>query len=317
MFSFLLRRLVYTLPIMVGVALVCFSLVHLAPGDPLMAILPPDASQDLRDQLMDLYGFNRSYPEQFFHWVSRAVQGDLGTSIATNRPVTEEVIKAVGNTLRLAVFATIIGFIFGSLFGFVAGYFQNSWIDKAASLTSVLGVSVPHYWLGMVLVIIFSSTLMMLPPSGAGPGGSADWVWDWEHIKHLILPAVTMSVIPMGIIARTVRALVADILAQEFIVGLRAKGMTNIGIFMHVVKNSAPTALAVMGLQLGYLLGGSILIETVFSWPGTGFLLNAAIFQRDLPLLQGTILVLAMFFVVLNMIVDVIQTLLDPRIARS
>ena len=317
MLSFLLRRLVYTLPIMVGVALVCFSLVHLAPGDPLMAILPPDASQELRDQLVELYGFNRSYIEQFFHWVWRAVQGDLGTSIATNRPVTEEVIKAVGNTLRLAVFATIIGFIFGSLFGFVAGYFQNSWIDKAASLTSVLGVSVPHYWLGMVMVIIFSSTLMMLPPGGAGPGGSADWVWDWDHMKHLILPAVTMSVIPMGIIARTVRALVADILAQEFIVGLRAKGMTNVGIFMHVVKNSAPTALAVMGLQLGYLLGGSILIETVFSWPGTGFLLNAAIFQRDLPLLQGTILVLAMFFVVLNMIVDVIQTLLDPRIARS
>jgi peptide/nickel transport system permease protein len=317
MLSFLLRRLVYTLPIMVGVALVCFSLVHLAPGDPLMAILPPDASQELRDQLIELYGFNRSYIEQFFYWVWRAVQGDLGTSIATNRPVTDEVIKAVGNTLKLAVFATIIGFIFGSLFGFVAGYFQNSWIDKAASLTSVLGVSVPHYWLGMVMVIIFSSTFMLLPPGGAGPGGSADWVWDWEHIKHLILPAVTMSVIPMGIIARTVRALVADILAQEFIVGLRAKGMTNVGIFMHVVKNSAPTALAVMGLQLGYLLGGSILIETVFSWPGTGFLLNAAIFQRDLPLLQGTILVLAMFFVVLNMIVDVIQTLLDPRIARS
>jgi peptide/nickel transport system permease protein len=302
---------------MLGVALVCFSLVHLAPGDPLMAILPPDASQDLRDQLMELYGFNRSYPEQFFHWVLRAVQGDLGTSIATNRPVTDEVLKAVNNTLRLAVFATIIGFIFGSLFGFVAGYFQNSWVDKAASLTSVLGVSVPHYWLGMVMVIIFSSTLMWLPPGGAGPGGSADWIWNWEHMKHLILPAVTMSVIPMGIIARTVRALVADILAQEFIVGLRAKGMTNVGIFMHVVKNSAPTALAVMGLQLGYLLGGSILIETVFSWPGTGFLLNAAIFQRDLPLLQGTILVLAMFFVVLNMIVDVIQTLLDPRIARS
>ena len=317
MLSFLLRRLIYTMPIMLGVALVCFSLVHLAPGDPLMAILPPDASQDLRDRLMELYGFNRSYPEQFFSWVVRALQGELGTSIASNRPVTDEVFKAVKNTLRLAVFATLIGFIFGSLFGFVAGYFQNSWIDKAASLTSVLGVSVPHYWLGMVFVIIFSSTLMWLPPSGAGPGGSADWVWNLEHMKHLILPAVTMSVIPMGIIARTVRALVADILAQEFIVGLRAKGLTNFGIFIHVVKNAAPTALAVMGLQLGYLLGGSILIETVFSWPGTGFLLNSAIFQRDLPLLQGTILVLAMFFVVLNMIVDIIQTLLDPRIARS
>jgi peptide/nickel transport system permease protein len=317
MLSFLFRRLVYTLPIMLGVALVCFALVHLSPGDPLVSILPPDASMELQQQLTELYGFNRSYPEQFASWVWRALQGDLGTSIASGRSVTEEVFRAVVNTLRLALLATLIGFVFGCLFGFVAGYFQNSWIDKAASLTSVLGVSVPHYWLGMVLVIIFSVTLMWLPPGGAGPGGSGDWTWDWEHFKHMILPAVTMSVIPMGIIARTVRALVADILAQEFIVGLRAKGLTDLGVFAHVVKNAAPTALAVMGLQLGYLLGGSILIETVFSWPGTGFLLNSAIFQRDLPLLQGTILVLAMFFVVLNLIVDVIQTLLDPRIARA
>ncbi len=317
MFTFLVRRILYTIPIMLGVALVCFGLVHLAPGDPLVSILPADASVDLQNQLMELYGFNRSLPEQFFSWVWRAVQGDLGTSIATGRPVAQEVGKAVVNTLRLAMVATIIGFVFGSLFGFVAGYFQNSWIDKAASATSVLGVSVPHYWLGMVLVIIFSATLMWLPASGAGPGGSGDWAWDWAHIKFLILPAVTMSVIPMGIIARTVRALVAEILAQEFIVGLRAKGLTDVGIFLHVVKNAAPTALAVMGLQLGYLLGGSILIETVFSWPGTGFLLNSAIFQRDLPLLQGTILVLATFFVVLNLLVDVMQTLLDPRIARG
>ena len=317
MLGFLLRRLFYTLPIMLGVALVCFALVHLSPGDPLVSILPPDASADLQAQLIELYGFNRSYPEQFASWVWRAMQGDLGTSIASGRAVAEEVFRAVGNTLRLAVLATLIGFFFGCLFGFVAGYFQNSWLDKAASLTSVLGVSVPHYWLGMVLVIVFSSILMWLPPGGAGPGGSSDWAWDWEHVKHMILPAITMSVIPMGIIARTVRALVAEILAQEFIVGLRAKGLTDLGVFGHVVKNAAPTALAVMGLQLGYLLGGSILIETVFSWPGTGFLLNSAIFQRDLPLLQGTILVLAMFFVLLNLVVDVIQTLLDPRIART
>ena len=317
MFGFLLRRLVYTLPIMLGVALVCFALVHLSPGDPLVSILPPDASQELQAQLIELYGFNRSYPEQFASWVWRALHGDLGTSIASGRPVTSEVLTAVGNTLRLAVLATVIGFVLGSLFGFVGGYFQRAWPDRLASTLAVLGVSVPHYWLGMVLVIVFSSILMWLPPGGAGPGGSSEWIWDWEHIKHMILPAVTMSVIPMGIIARTVRALVADILAQEFIVGLRAKGLTDIGVFQHVVKNAAPTALAVMGLQLGYLLGGSILIETVFSWPGTGFLLNSAIFQRDLPLLQGTILVLAMFFVVLNLVVDVIQTLLDPRIARA
>lgn len=317
MLNYLLRRVVYTLPILVGVALLCFALVHLAPGDPLVSVLPPDASAELQKQLTALYGFDKSYPEQFARWIWRAVQGDLGTSIATNRPVLSEVSRAVGNTLMLATFATAIGFFFGSLFGFVAGYFRDSWVDKAASLLAVLGVSVPHYWLGMVLVIIFSSQLGWLPATGAGPGGSTDWQWNWEHVQHLVLPAVTMSVIPMGIIARTVRALVAEILAQEFVVGLRAKGLTDFGVFRHVVKNCAPTALAVMGLQLGYLLGGSILIETVFSWPGTGFLLNSAIFQRDLPLLQGTILVLALFFVVLNLAVDVVQTALDPRIQRA
>ncbi len=317
MLAYLIRRVVYTLPIMLGVALVCFGLVHLAPGDPLVSILPPDASAEMQQQLRTLYGFDRSLPEQFVSWVGRALQGDLGTSIATGRPVAAEVFKAVSNTLILATVATLIGFLLGSLFGFVAGYFRNSWADKLASFLSVIGVSVPHYWLGMVMVIIFAAQLNWLPATGAGPGSSAEWALDWAHIRHLILPAITMSVIPMGIIARTVRALVAEILDQEFVVGLRAKGLTDLGVFGHVVKNVAPTALAVMGLQLGYLLGGSILIETVFSWPGTGFLLNSAIFQRDLPLLQGTILVLAMFFVLLNLLVDLMQGALDPRIARS
>jgi peptide/nickel transport system permease protein len=209
----------------------------------------------------------------------------------------------------------MIGFFFGSLFGFVAGYFRGSLLDRFTSLIAMLGVSVPHYWLGMVLVIIFSVQLGWLPAVGAGPSEGSRF--DWQHIRFMILPAITLSVIPMGIISRTVRALVGEILSQEFVTALRAKGMTEAGIFRHVVKNAAPTALSVMGLQLGYLLGGSILIETVFSWPGTGFLLGNAIFQRDLPLLQGTILVLALFFVMLNMIVDIVQALLDPRVQRS
>jgi peptide/nickel transport system permease protein len=311
------KRILFTLPIMLGVTIVCFALIHLAPGDPLVSVLPPDASQSIKEQMMALYGFDRPYHEQFLRWLWRTLQGDLGTSIRTGRPVGTEIDKAVGNTLMLAALATAIGFLFGTLFGFVAGYFRDTWIDKTASALSVFGVSVPHYWLGMVLVIIFAATLGWLPPTGAGPGGSEDWKWDWVHFQYLILPAVTMSVIPMGIIARTVRALVAEILSQEFVAGLRAKGLSEAGIFAHVVKNAAPTALAVMGIQLGYLLGGSILIETVFAWPGTGLLLNDAIFQRDLPLLQGTILVLAMFFVVLNLAVDVMQTALDPRIQRA
>jgi peptide/nickel transport system permease protein len=317
MLTYIAKRIIYTLPIMLGVAIVCFMLVHLAPGDPLVSILPPDASESLQKQLMALYGFDRPYYEQFFKWLGRTLVGDLGTSIRTSRPVITEVSKAVLNTLMLASLATFIGFVLGTTFGFVAGYFRDTWVDKLASALSVIGVSVPHYWLGMVLVIIFASQLGWLPPTGAGPGGSDAWKWNWEHVRHMVLPAITMSVIPMGIIARTVRALVAEILSHEFIAGLRAKGLSSFGVFRHVVKNAAPTALAVMGIQLGYLLGGSILIETVFAWPGTGLLLNDAIFQRDLPLLQGTILVLSMFFVVLNLVVDVLQTALDPRIARS
>jgi peptide/nickel transport system permease protein len=156
-----------------------------------------------------------------------------------------------------------------------------------------------------------------LPAMGAGPSGAADWAWDWAHMQHMVLPAVTLCVIPMGIITRTIRGLVAETMSQDYITTLRGKGMLRRSVFLHVVKNVAPSALAVMGLQLGYLMGGSILVETVFSWPGTGFLLNSAIFQRDIPMLQGTILVLALFFVALNLIVDLMQTALDPRIKRA
>ncbi|ACB22667.1 peptide/nickel transport system permease protein [Methylobacterium sp. PvP062] len=317
MLLYILKRLVYVTPVAFGVSVVCFLLVHLAPGDPLSAVLPADATQATIDEMRAAYGFDKPLPVQYLIWLWHVLHGDLGTSIATGRPVLGEVSRAVVNSLILASVATVIGFTFGTLFGFVAGYHRNSVADRAASAVSVFGVSVPHYWLGMVLVIVFSANLGWLPPTGAGPDGSSNWRPDFEHLRYLILPAITMSVIPMGIIARTVRALVADILSQDFVEALRAKGMDERGVFRHVVRNAAPTALAIMGLQLGYLLGGSILVETVFAWPGTGFLLNAAIFQRDLPLLQGSILVLAMFFVVLNLLVDVMQTALDPRIERA
>ena len=317
MLLYILKRLVAVTPVAFGVSLVCFLLVHLAPGDPLSAILPADATQATIDEMRAAYGFDKPLPVQYAIWLWHVLHGDLGVSIATGRPVLGEVSRAVVNSLILASVATLIGFTFGTLFGFVAGYRRNSILDRVASAISVFGVSVPHYWLGMVMVIIFSANLGWLPPTGAGPDGSGNWRPDLAHLRFIILPAITMSVIPMGIIARTVRALVADILAQDFVEALRAKGLDEVGVFKHVVRNAAPTALAIMGLQLGYLLGGSILIETVFAWPGTGFLLNAAIFQRDLPLLQGSILVLAMFFVALNLLVDVMQTALDPRIERA
>src|SRR5262249_6452017 len=154
-----------------------------------------DASQAMKEQMMAIYGFDRPYHEQFLRWLWRAVHGDLGASIATSRPVIAEVSKAVGNTLVLASVAELIGFVLDTFFSFVVSFLRDTAIDKLASFVSVIGVSVPHYWLGMILVIIFAATLGWLPPTGAGPGGSEAWTWDWEHTRHLVLPAVTMSVI--------------------------------------------------------------------------------------------------------------------------
>jgi peptide/nickel transport system permease protein len=316
-FGYALRRLLYVVPISLGVTILVFALVHLAPGDPLNAVVAPDAPASVVAKLKADYGFDKPLPVQYAQWLGRAVRGDLGLSVVNSRPVLDQLIIAVPNTLILAVAATLIGFTLGAILGGLAGYFQGTWIDKFATGFGVAGVSVPHYWLGMVLVIIFGVELNWLPATGMGPGGSAGWEWDWEHVRYLILPAVTLSVIPCGIITRTVRAIVAEVLSQEFVQALRAKGLLNGRTMLHVVKNVAPTVLAVMGLQLGYLLGGSILVETVFNWPGTGFLLNDAIFRRDIPMLQGTILVLAMFFVALNLIVDILQTLIDPRMRRT
>lgn len=317
MILYLLRRVLYAIPIALAVGFVCFMLVQIAPGDPINAIVPPDAPGEVVEQVRRDYGLDKPLPVQFGIWLMKVVQGDLGTSLATGRKVWADLSSAIGNTLMLAFAASLIGFVLGCVLGGLAGTFQGSALDRAAVGIAVAGVSVPHYWLGMVLVVIFSVQLNWLPAMGAGPGGSADWAWDWEHLQHLVLPAVTLSVIPMGIVTRTVRGIVAEIMHQEFVTALRGKGLTTRGVFLHVVKNAAPNALAVMGLQLGYLMGGSILVETVFSWPGTGLLLNSAIFQRDLPVLQGTILVLSLFFVALNLAVDLVQTALDPRIKRA
>lgn len=317
MLAYITRRLLYVAPIVLGVSLVCFLLVHLVPGELVDAIVPADAPPEVVEQLSRDYGFDQPLPVQYGRWLWRAVQGDLGQSLVTGRPVASEIGKAFGNTFILAVAAALLGFTLGILMGGVAGYLQGSLWDRLVTGLAVTGVSLPHYWLGIVLVIIFSAQLNWLPAIGAGPAGSTTWQFDFEHLRFMILPAVTLAAIPLGIVARTTRAVVAEILNQEFVETLRAKGLRPGGILLHVVRNAAPTVLAVMGLQFGYLLGGSILVETVFSWPGTGFLMNTAILQRDLPLLQGSILVLAMFFVGLNFLVDIMQTLLDPRIRRA
>ena len=245
------------------------------------------------------------------------ITGDFGTSIGTGRPVATEVASAFGNTIILAIAACLFAFSLAIFLGTAAAYARSRLVDRLVTSISLVGVSVPHFWLAIVLVIIFAVELGALPPMGIGPENSTGWRLDWPHIRHMILPTIALSVIPLGVMTRTVRSTIKEILSMEFVTALQAKGMDDRRVLLHVLKNAAPTCLAVMGLQAGNLIGGSILIETVFAWPGTGFLLNSAIFRRDLPILQGTTLVLAFFFMMLNLTVDVIQTMVDPRIKRG
>lgn len=314
MLGYILKRIAYTVPIALAVSVVCFLLVQLAPGDPLSLVLPSDATQEIIDATKARYGLDQPVAVQYVYWLGNALRGDLGTSIATGRPVLSEIATAITYSLSLALLASLTAFIVGVTLGVVAGYRIGTPIDKLVSAIAISGVSIPHYWLGIVLVVIFSVNLNLLPAMGAGPGGDMSI---GERLRFMLLPALTLAAMPTGIVTRTVRALVADTLAREFVTALAAKGLTSWQIFLHVLKNAAPTALAVIGVQLGYLMAGSILVETVFSWPGTGLLLNSAILQRDIPLLQGTILILALFFVGLNLLVDIVQPLLDPRISRT
>ncbi len=318
MLNIALRRILYAVPIALGVSIVCFSLVYLAPGDPLQTILPSDASADTIALIKHEYGFDRPIPVQYALWLWHVVHGDFGVSIATRRPVVLEVTDSLYNTMMLAIFAVPLAFGIGYVFGAIAGCFPGTWLDRIVTGTAVMGVSLPNYWVGIVLVIIFSVEWMVLPATGMGPTGSAGFnPLNWTDAKFLVLPVITLAMVPVGILARSTRAAVAEVRGQDFVTTLRAKGLSEFAIIRHVLKNALPPVLAVMGLQFGYLMGGSILIETVFTWPGSGFLLSKAIINRDIPVLQGSILVLSMIFVATNLVVDLIQTSIDPRIRRA
>jgi peptide/nickel transport system permease protein len=315
--AYFIRRVLYALPIALSVSFICFLLIDIAPGEPISAIVPPDAPPEVIEQVKAEYGLDKPLLVQFGYWLWHVLGGDLGRSLSTGRSVAAEIRGAIGNTMILAIAAAIPGFLIACALGGIAAWRSRSWIDRAVSGFSIGAVSLPHYWLGIVLVVSFSVVLQWLPATGAGPGSGAEWRFDWDHLRFLILPAITLAVIPIGIVARTVRGVVGEIMHQEFMVALVAKGLRRRTILLHVIKNAAPNVLAVIGLQFGHMIGGSILVETVFAWPGTGFLLNNAIFQRDIPVLQGTVLVLSLYFVTLNLIVDLLQTVLDPRIRRA
>ena len=318
MWAYTLRRILYAIPIALGVTVVCFSLVYLAPGDPVAMLLPPDASPEDAAYLKKLYGFDQPVPIQYLKWLMRAATGDLGVSLQTNRAVFAEVSRALSNTIVISIGALMLAFSLAFVMGSTAAYFAGRPADRLLTAISVIGVSVPNYWLGMVLIIIFAVELGVLPATGMGTNGSDTFsLLNWSQAKYAVMPIITMSMVPLGIVMRNTRSAVAEVLANDFVQTLRAKGLGELAVMRHAVLNALPQILAVMGLQFGYLVGGSILIETIFTWPGTGFLLIKSILTRDIPVLQGAILILSLFFVATNLAVDLLQTAIDPRIKRA
>jgi peptide/nickel transport system permease protein len=312
MLVFAAKRIFFAFPILLGVSLLVFGLVNLAPGDAADMFIPPDVSKDVADAFRRRFGLDQPLYMQYALWLSRIVVGDFGISIFNSRPVLPDVLEALSNTLQIALPAAALAFVLGSICGGIAGFHQNTWTDRVLSGLSISAVSIPNFWLAIALVAIFSVKLDLLPAVGMGDQD----IGIAQKIRFMVLPIVALTMIPFGIISRFVRAMVLEILEREFVDALHAKGMLSARIVWHVAKNAAPPTLALMGLQFGYLLGGSILVEAVFNWPGVGGLLNLSIFRRDIPSLSAIILVLATIFVVINIGVDLVQALIDPRIRR-
>jgi peptide/nickel transport system permease protein len=313
MLSLVLRRLFHAIPILLGVSLLVFSLVQIAPGDPIDILIPGEASKEASDRLRAEYGLDKPLPVQYGRWLSRAVRGDLGVSVFSGEPVLGELRAALFNTFLVAIPAALLGFLGGCVLGTLAAYRRGRFLDRFYSGIAIVGVSLPHYWAGIVLVAVFSVKLGWLPSAGMGDPG---FPTSLEQLSYLILPISTLALIPMGVLARIVRTNVLEVLGQDYVSALRVKGLRERAVLLHVLKNAAPTVIAVMGLQFGYLLGGSILVETVFNYPGVGQLIALSIGRRDLPTIQGVVLILSTFFILTNLAVDVVQAYIDPRIRR-
>jgi ABC-type dipeptide/oligopeptide/nickel transport system permease component len=304
------------LPVVVfGVALIVFVTMYLAPGDPALVMLGPEATHDALQALRRDLGLDEPLVVRFGRWLAKAVQGDFGRSVWLNRPVLPEVVARFKATVLLAGTALAISAAGGILVGVVAATRRNSIVDRAVMLGAILGASLPVFWTGLVLIIIFAVRLGWLPAFGmyspAG-GGVKDLVW------HLVLPSVTLALPSMSVIARLTRSSMLDVLRQDYIRTARAKGISEVRVHEHhAFRNAVIPTLTVIGVQTGYLLGGSVLTETVFSWPGLGTLMMRGVLSRDFPLVQGCVLLVAVAFILVNLIVDMMYGLLDPRIVNG
>ena len=303
MVSYILRRIVMLIPVLFGVTLVSFSLLHLVPGDPAEVLGGQEASKADIDRIRKEYGLDQPLVAQYARFIGNAVRGDLGISIQSRHPVRELLLQRLAFTLQLALASVLVAAALGLLAGIISSTRQYSFFDTASMLGALFGISMPIFWLGLLLILVFAANLQWLPSGGTG------------SIRHLILPAIALGSASAAVIARMTRASMLEVTRQDYIRTARATGYRErVIIFRHALKNAMIPVLTVFGLEFGSMLGGAVLTETVFSLPGIGRLLVEGIFARDYPVVQGAMILVASTFVLVNLLTDVAYAFFDPRI---
>ena len=303
MLQYTLRRILISIPTIIGVLIIVFSMVRLAPGDPAVLLAGEFASPEVIERARERFGLDRSLPEQFGRFVGGLVQGDLGRSTRTNRLVTDDLANYFPNTLELAFAAIVVALVVGVPSGVLSALRPNGPLDFGVTFIALLGFSMPVFWFGLLAILFFSVQLGWFPVAGRGT------------FAHLVLPAITLGLSSTAIIARMTRASMLEVLNQDYVRTARAKGLREGRVVLkHALRNAFVPVITVIGLQFGALLAGAVITETVFTWPGIGRLLVDSIRARDYPVVQGAVLLIAVSFVLVNLLVDLVYGFIDPRI---
>ena len=316
MLSYILKRIFSAIPVLLGVTLIVYFIISLIPGDPATAILGSFATPENVKILNSQLGLDKPIWQRYFIWLYNILQGDFGRSFSLNRPVIDEILERFNATIILSGTSFVICSIFGILFGILSAAYQYSFIDKLITFIVLVGISIPSFFLGMMLILYFAVSVRWFPVSGMyslyGGGGL------WDLINHLVMPSITLSLVALGVIARLVRSSMLEVLRLDYIKTARAKGVSETRVVLsHALRSAIITILPILGLQAGFVLSGSVYIEIVFQWPGIGRMLVDAILTRDIMLVQGGVLFIALCYVLFNILVDILQLWLDPRLLRK
>jgi len=308
---YVLRRLLAVVPVMLVVATVTFVLIHLAPGDPASVIAGPYASADDVAKLRHQLGLDEALPVQLVRWYGRLLRGDLGDSIFLRRPVTEAIVDRLEPTLLLTTWATLVAVLIGVPAGIVSARYHNSAVDQSLMGLALVGLSVPNFLLGLLMILVFGVWLRWLPVAGYVPLEAGVW----SNLRSLVMPSLALGLVQSALIARITRSSMLDVLREQFVLTGRAKGLAeNVVVYKHALKNAIIPTLTVIGITFALLIGGAVVIETVFNIPGLGRLIISAVLRRDYPVIQGVVLLIAVTYTAVNLLVDLAYLVVDPRV---